>query len=149
MPKTYGAMIICCECNAQPFAPAGIRETFDLTKADDGQWRCELHRPSAPEKRAPASPTEALDTFEATLKDAGARFCEAVADVDDPAPARAVEDFQEKTERALVLLKSTLAPRKPPAEARSKPRRRISATERSEGQVELLGSDDHEFNGAS
>jgi hypothetical protein len=126
------------------FCARRVRETFDLLKVD-GQWRCELHRASSPAKRAPVSPTEALDTFEATLKDAGARFCEAVADLDDPAPARAVEDFQEETERALVLLKSTLAPRKPPAEACSKPRK----IERSEGQVELLGSDGNESDGAN
>jgi hypothetical protein len=52
--KVYGPGIFCSECHAEPFPddPA-VRETFDLMRGADGEWRCELHR--APEDKRVAA----------------------------------------------------------------------------------------------
>ncbi len=115
--KTFGARIVCCECNAQPFPDpgSGFRESFNLTRVGD-DWFCEEHMPPKA-RRAPrvtaATPTEAVDQFERILATEFAGLEEAVADGDRGDIAGALKDYDKAIGRALSELRKALEAQAP------------------------------------
>ena len=110
--KSFGANIVCHQCNAQPHPDpgSGFRESFDLVKVGN-DWFCEQHRPSLKEKRsrtAAATPTEAADQFEQTLATEFSGLQEAVVDGDRGDITDALKDYGEALGRALTDFKKAV-----------------------------------------